>query len=361
MNQLLVRADADSRIGTGHLMRTLALAQAWQSADGSATFLSRCESDGLRERIESAGFGFIRLPSSHPDGADLEATLAAAERIIRSAETAANDHWLALDGYHFDSGYQQAIQATGCHLLVMDDNAHLPHYHADVLLNQNLNANRLNYNCGPGARLLLGPDYVLLRPEFTSRRDQRREPATQARNVLVTMGGSDPDNITLRIIQTLQQVHTQGLDVRIVIGPTNPHRASLEEAISNSRIDFELLSPVTDMSALMTWADVAISAAGSSCWELALLGVPMVLLIIAENQRVIGTGIAERGAALLLGDAANFNPDRLAQTVEKLIGDLPRRQSLASRARTIVDGRGAERVVTAMMGHTAMKRKEAGI
>src|SRR5581483_4978405 len=351
---------ADSRIGTGHLMRTLALAQAWQSAGGSATFLSRCESDSLRERIESAGSGFIQLHSSHPDSADLEATLTTVRRFM-SATRSADDHWLVLDGYHFDSGYQQAVRATGCHLMVMDDNAHLPHYHADVLLNQNLNADRLNYNCNPGARLLLGPDYVLLRPEFTSRRDPRRVLVARARNVLVAVGGSDPDNVTLRIMQTLRKVRAQGLNVRIIVGPANPHRASLEEALRNSQGGFELLSPVADMSALMAWADVAISAAGSSCWELALLGVPMVLLIIAENQRAIGTGIAERGAALLLGDAANLDAGGLARTLEELIDDLPRRQSLADRARAIVDGRGAERVVAVMMGHTAMRRKEAGI
>ncbi|MDY7080712.1 MAG: DegT/DnrJ/EryC1/StrS family aminotransferase [Chloroflexota bacterium] len=138
---LLIRADANVHIGTGHLMRCLALAQGWQTQGGRATFITACESDGLRQRLSDEGFQVIALEHPYPDPADWEIT----SQVLAAHPGA----WMVLDGYHFDPAYQRQVKKVGHPLLVIDDMAHLDHYYADVLLNQNIHAEQLDYSCEP--------------------------------------------------------------------------------------------------------------------------------------------------------------------------------------------------------------------
>src|SRR5262245_3347577 len=139
MPPLLIRADASVQTGAGHVMRCLALAQAWHAQGGVATFLSCDTNKTLQQRILAAGPGYIRLEKPHPDRRDLDTTLAALTGLTTQMAVQGTP-WLVLDGYHFDTAYHQAIRAAGYRLLVIDDMGHLPEYAADVLLNQNLHA-----------------------------------------------------------------------------------------------------------------------------------------------------------------------------------------------------------------------------
>ena len=189
--QLCIRADADSKIGTGHIMRCIALAQAWQDNGGEVTFISHCESDALRERIVKEGFQFIPVENTTPHADDLFRTLC----YLKHNSSLTIHHspaWFVLDGYHFTPEYQKAIRNAGIHLLVIDDMNHLPHYHTDILLNQNIHALELNYNCDGDTTLFLGTSYVLLRREFLKYRDVKRKIPERAKNILVTLGGADP-------------------------------------------------------------------------------------------------------------------------------------------------------------------------
>ncbi|RMF86337.1 MAG: UDP-2,4-diacetamido-2,4,6-trideoxy-beta-L-altropyranose hydrolase, partial [Nitrospinota bacterium] len=189
---LLIRADASTRMGSGHLMRCLALAQGWKERGGPVFFLSSCPR-ALRQRIESTGLTFLPLQEIHPDPHDLEQTLSHLEQIAARSSLVP---WVVIDGYHFDATYYQAIRAKGYQVLVIDDTAHLPRYDAHIVLNQNLFADLRAYRCAPETLLLLGPRYVLLRPEFLAWQNRKRSFPQIARRVLVTLGGSDPDNVT---------------------------------------------------------------------------------------------------------------------------------------------------------------------
>jgi len=340
MTSLLIRADANTRIGTGHVMRCLALAQAWQAEGGCALFLSQCDSAPLRHRVETAGVGFIPNDNPHPDPADLQKTLALLDELGAS--------WLVLDGYHFDPTYQQAVRAAGHRLLVVDDTAHWPQYHADILLNQNINAEQLSYVCDADTRRLLGTRYVLLRPEFLAWRDWQHEVSHVARKVLVTLGGSDPDNVTLKVIQALQQVGVPELDAKIIVGPANPHLNTLCRAIESLNGHMQLLTTVTNMPELMAWADMAISAAGSTCWELAFMGLPSVLLLLAENQCAGAKELSKRGVALNLGWHGQVEPAQIAQVVTELSASVRTRTEMASQGQNFVDGDGIDRVLMRM-------------
>lgn len=342
---LLIRADASAQIGSGHIMRCLALARAWQRRGGHASFLSYCESKAIRLRIRSAGIGFIPLESSHPAPIDLHTILMTLEQGHRSDHLMCTQPCVVLDGYHFDASYQKTVQGISQRAVVIDDIANLPRYHASVLLNQNINAAHLTYRCDPGTKLLLGPRYALLRPEFLLWQNWRREIPDAARKVLVTLGGSDPDNVTLKVIRTLLRAEVKGLEAIVVIGSDNPHGVVLHEAIAHSKGNIHLVHNAVNMPELMAWADVAVSAGGSTCWELAFMGLPHIVLVLASNQQGIAEGLALYGLAVNMGWHASVGDSDLTNALRELMQDSARRRLMSQRGRRLVDGDGAARVV----------------
>lgn len=350
-NRILIRADANTRMGTGHLMRCLALAQGWQTQGGEALFITACDSAGLLQRLSAEGFDTVILNHAHPDPGDWAVTT--------QVLAAYPDAWVVLDGYHFDPPYQHSIKNAGHRLLVIDDMAQLDHYYADVVLNQNIHAAQLTYTGEPDTRLLLGTRYALLRREFWPWRRERREIPNVARRILVTLGGSDPDNVTLKVIQALRKLDVGELDVIVVAGASNPHQQELERAIRDLPFAIHLKKNITDMPPLIAWADVAVSAAGSTCWELALMGTPALLLVVAENQRPLAESLAALGVNFSLEIAAALTPDELTNTLRRIIVDTAARTTMIQRGQKLVDGYGVARVVQLLQGKIILRLVQA--
>ena len=345
--RLVIRADAGPAIGIGHVMRCLALARAWREAGGEATLVGRSPTGDLRERIRAAGIDYRPLGQTHPDPSDLAMTRDVVQAAV-AEQGGAGGAWLAVDGYHFDARYYQALRETGCRVLVVDDMAHLPYYDADLILNQNLGAEELDYPSGGRTVLLRGVRYVLLRPEFQRYREVGRDVARTAKRVLVTLGGADPRNVTEQAVRALEQVELPGLEAKIVAGAANPRAGRLREEIGRGRADVELLTRVDDVPWLMAWADVALSAAGSTCWELAFMGLPAAVVVAADNQVPIARRLAEEGVVDHLGDWEDLTAERIAGRLASLCRDQARRREMSRCGRRMVDGLGAQRVVAAM-------------
>ena len=344
-NPLIIRADADSRMGTGHVMRCLALGQAWQDAGGAVVFITCCENETLLQRLRDEKFTVIKM--NNPD--EFLTRLSSDLRPLSSGE------WLVFDGYHFDLVCQRAVRAAGFKLLLIDDYNHLPEYECDILLNQNINAPELHYCVNPEAKQLLGTQYALLRREFRAgNRNDRTVPA-EARNILVTLGGADPDNVTLKVVQALNYLNICGLHVRIIVGPANPHIESLRDAAGLSTFDIRLLSDVKDMPQLMRWADLAVSAAGSTCWELCSLGVPILTVILAENQAGLAVRLEKSGASKNMGWHYQSDVVGFAGAIRNLLEQEMLRTRLACQAGHLVDGCGCNRVIKAINGDREIK------
>ena len=335
-----IRADASMQTGTGHLMRCLALAQGWKDVGGEVTFITACQDEGLLQRLRDEEFDIKLLTSAYPDTADWNST-----RDILAGRPGA---WVVLDGYHFDEVYQRQVREAGHRLLVIDDNAHLKHYYADIVLNQNLYAEQLRYACEPYTRLLLGTRYVLLRREFLVWKEWHREIPEVARRVLITLGGGDPDNNTLKVIQTLQDVGIPDLEATVVIGASNPHVGVLEKSAKQSRIPILLVRDAKNMPELMAQADMAISGGGSTAWELLFMGTPSLFLIVADNQRYIAENIENQGLGKNLGQAENVSIESLTGAITSLAKDFDLKTMISRKARQIVDGQGAQRVISSM-------------
>lgn len=340
MEPLVLRADAGPHIGTGHVMRSLALAQAWQDRGGRVVLVAREVGEALRERVQSEGVPVERVGAPAGTAGDAYETLDVAQRV--------GARWVAADGYAFDAVYQQALVDGGVRVLVLDDYGHADAYPAHVVLNQNLSADPALYRPrGPGTRLLLGTDYAMLRRDF--RETSPRPAPDAARSVLVTLGGADAGNVTATVLDGLAALDRAGLDVTVVTGSANPHRDDLAERLDRAPYAGRLLHAVRDMPGLMRRADVAVSAGGSTCWELAYLGVPSAVVVLTENQRAIAEALDRRSVAVNMGEFDLLTPSAVSRAVAGLVDNDARRRAMAARAVALVDGRGALRVADALL------------
>jgi UDP-2,4-diacetamido-2,4,6-trideoxy-beta-L-altropyranose hydrolase len=353
--KLIIRADAITDIGTGHIMRCIALAQAWKDQGGNVTFLSRCDSKNLQQRINNEGFEFIPIEKPHPDSYDLGHTLEILEQL--KIQNSKFKTWVVIDGYHFTPDYQKAIIENGYRLLVIDDTAHLDHYHADILLNQNIHALSLRYSCDRDTLKLLGCEYVLLRSEFLNYKDWKRVIPDKAKKILVTMGGSDPDNVTLKVIRALNSLNDPDLEVKIVAGPANPNISSLEKELYLSPFTVHLLSSVSNMPELMAWADIAISAGGSTCWEIAFMRLPSLIITTADNQANIVKELGNARAIIDLGWHKNISMEQYRRVFKEISQDRSKRSYLSKKGQKLVNGKGVMEIIKAMLvGQIKLRR-----
>jgi UDP-2,4-diacetamido-2,4,6-trideoxy-beta-L-altropyranose hydrolase len=356
---LLIRADANLAMGTGHVMRGLALAQAWQEAGGDTIFAMSEGPPALERRLRDEGIKLQPIRESPGSLGDARSTVQMAD--ISQAR------WIVVDGYHFGADYQFEIKGSGHGCLFVDDNGHAAHYYADWILNQNIHASESLYRRRePSTRLLLGTRYCMLRREFLQRRNGTRIVRDVGDRILIACGGSDPDNLTRRIIETMESVTQLRLELTAVVGASNPHLSDIEDAARRSRHSVRVVQSSTRMAELMVWADFAISAAGTICWEFCALGLPALLIAVATNQQAAAETLQSLGVAKLLFQGQLFCPEmfrpgeveELASAVAALVTSPLERQRLARESSSLVDGKGASRVVAALLGK-AWERTEA--
>jgi UDP-2,4-diacetamido-2,4,6-trideoxy-beta-L-altropyranose hydrolase len=344
---LLIRADADSIIGTGHVMRCMALAQAWQDAGGRAVFVTTMKSESLKSRLRSESID-VKYLDEEPGSIDDAARTA---KIARTGDM----EWVVTDGYRFGAEYQEIIKCAGLKLLFIDDYGHAGRYCADVILNQNICAREGLYadrrDC---TRLLSGAGYVLLRREFCAKERRMRKIGKKARRVLVTLGGSDPYNVTLRILDSMERLDDPEIEVKIVAGPENPNVESLKRASSCSPCAVSILQGTDDMPGLMEWADVAVSAGGSTCWEMAYIGLPFLTVVLSDNQKDIAQGLAEAEVSENLGWFYELTGERIAERLSGIIADRDIRLKFCNNGMMLVDGKGASRVVRHMVNRNRL-------
>ncbi len=320
-------------MGTGHVMRCIALAQSWQDSGGRSVFVMAGSTPAIEARLREEGIEIEHLGARVGTSKDAQDTL----QFARS-KTA---DWIVVDGYQFGPAYQQAIKTAGFKLLFIDDYVHAEPYSADLVLNQNVKANRDLYsNRDPSTRLLLGPRYAMLRREFRPWRNWQREIPAVGRKILVTMGGSDPDNLTAKVIDAIRKL--SGLETVILVGGSNPHAQSLDALID--RESMRLITDAACVPDLMAWADVAITGAGTTFWEMCFLGLPGILLVVAQNQQSVATAAEKMGIAWNLGNGVEVRASFLAEKLRQLLNSNERR-SQSEKGREVIDGRGAGRVV----------------
>lgn len=355
--KVIFRADASLTIGTGHVMRCLTLARALRAQGATCRFVTRALPGHLAAQIDAAGFGVTLLSAPNgpaPDGPPAHAAWAGVDCAIDAAETRAalgnRPDWLVMDHYAFDARWQRAARPEGTKLMVIDDLADRPH-DCDLLLDQNLGHAARDYDglVPEHCICLTGPRHALLRPEFA----QARASALADRagrgfhHLLITMGGVDPHDATSQVLCAVKGADLpEGLRITVVMGSQAPALDQVRVLARDMPRPTEIAVDVTNMAARMAAADLAIGAAGSTTWERCALGLPTIIVQIADNQAGIARALSDAGAAL---DPGPLHAPEFAQNLQAALAQVPSKLGVMSeRAADICDGDGTARVVAAL-------------
>lgn len=359
--QVVFRTDASLEIGTGHVMRCLTLARGLRAAGATCRFVTRALPGHLGDRIAAEGFEVALLPAPQgeaPQGPPAHTQWAGVGWAQDAAETSAAlgeaPDWLILDHYAFDARWQKAVLPAGTKLMVIDDLADRAH-DCDLLLDQNLGHEAGDYDGLVPARCtrLTGPKFALLRPEFAALRAGALA-ARQGRGlaeVMVSMGGVDAVDATSGVLDALRDAPLpQDLRISVIMGARAPALQKVRALARAMPCPTQVAVDVDDMAARMAAADLAIGAAGSTTWERCCLGLPSIIVEVADNQAGIARAMVGAGAALDPGPlAAPGFAQGLREALARAQGDLPR---LSDNAAALCDGDGVKRVLRALSDAT---------
>lgn len=355
---IVFRVDASLQIGSGHLMRCLTLADALRARGASCQFICREHLGHRMDLIEARGYPvqMLRASASLADEVDSHAPSHAswlgcgwredAKQTI-AALGEARPEWLVVDHYALDSRWERELRPHTQDIMVIDDLADRKH-DADLLLDQNLGRADIDYAglLPSQCTLLIGPGNALIRPQFAQLRAyslaRRRESALK--HLMISMGGVDADDATGKVLKALQDAALpEGLRITVVMGGQAPWLESVRELASIARWPCDVRVDVTEMAQLMADSDLAIGAAGGTSWERCCLGLPALIVVLADNQRAGAYALAKTGAAHLLGDATDIAASIPLVFASLLNGDFMERMSLA--AGNVCNGLGVERVL----------------
>lgn len=322
-------------------MRCLALAEALEPEATDIHFVCRRLPGGLHEFIEDKGYRCSLLPA---DDSGIDA-LQDAEQTAALSDAA---HWLIVDHYELDRRWEQAMRPACDRLMVIDDLVDRPH-DCDVLLDQTYGRRADAYeNLTPaGCNVLAGTEYALLRPEFAESRPAalaRREASQGVAHILVSMGGFDPENRTLQILETMAGTACAGqLTVTVVSGAQVLDSRAAMDSLAGSFSHLDIRQRVSNMAELMAAADLAIGAGGTTSWERCCLGLPALVLVLADNQREVALNLQAAGAIRVWESRSE-----LAGQLDEFVTDESIHRSAVAAAAGICDGQGLERVVAVM-------------
>lgn len=357
--RIAFRADASIEIGAGHVMRCLTLANELRLRGGECHFICRAHDGHMAKDISNRGHGVSLLPPV-PGGAidHGDATYGSwlggsqEDDALQTAAILAGHSWdwLVVDHYAVDWRWEIVVRGHARKIMVIDDLADRRH-EADLLLDQNLGREASQYrNLIPEeAKRLIGPAYALLRPEFRELRNYslcRRESARPQR-ILVSLGGMDRSNVTGKVLQALAIAGLpQDVFVIVVLGASSPCLDAVAGLASRMPFPCELRVGIDDMARQMADADLAIGAAGGSSWERCALGLPSVMIVLADNQREIATALHRAGAAILV---SHDDAGALGGTLLAMLSDRQAMHRISAAASAQCDGLGACRVATEML------------
>lgn len=256
---------------------------------------------------------------------------------------------LVVDHYMRDAAFEASCRPWAHRILVIDDLANRQH-DCDFLLDQTLGRQSADYSqlVPARCRMLLGPDFALLRPQFAAARGQalaRRAEGGVARRLLVSLGATDPANMTDRVASAAPGLP---LELDIVLGAGNEYREAVLQSVKRLKMRARIHTDVSDMAALMVQADLAVGAGGTTSWERCCLGLPSVILVLADNQLGIAAALEKAGAAVNLGTVENLSDSNLAEVLRNLCSNDKRRTVMSERAAAICDGGGVGRVLRAI-------------
>lgn len=353
--KVIIRTDASVAIGSGHLMRCLTLADELRKRGAEISFICREHPSNLNDLLEAKGYAVLRLDKPAVEYAMRSGDLAHAAWLGVPWEQDAADtlavlgedqpDWLIVDHYAIDRRWEEQLRSHVGNIMVIDDLADRPH-DCDMLLDQNLYREmekRYDGLIPQTCQQLFGPRYALLRSEFAAARKGLRQRDGKVRRVLVFFGGVDPTNETEKALRALASITDRDFVVDVVVGGGNPRKAQIQ-AICKSHGRFVFHCQIDTMAELMAEADLAIGAGGTATWERCAVGLPALVVAVAENQFELSVCGAEAGLFFYLGRADAVDSGHIHDALRTFYFASAALRCISARALAMVDARGVQRV-----------------
>lgn len=357
--RIAFRTDASVQIGSGHVMRCLTLADALREQGAECQFICREHEGHMMSLIEQRGYPVKALPAlmntfnpaaepAHAAwlGCDWEEDAKQTQQAIGADVI----DWLIVDHYALDQRWHQALRPSTKHLMVIDDLADRP-LDCDLLLDQNFGSSAALYaGLVPQECLQLhGPDYALLKPVYAERRAKMRQRSGEIQRVLIYFGGgADHADLTGQAVRAFDHHELADVQLDVVVSAAYAHLSSLQ-AFAVQRGNVSLHSQLPDLAELMAQADLAIGAGGATTWERCCMGLPSIVISIAENQRPACEALARAGLIRYLGDASSVSVSAVQTVVRQLSQDTQQMRLLSESSMRLVDGNGVFRTIESMI------------
>lgn len=351
---VVIRADANSKIGMGHVMRCLSVADALLKRGEEVLFVTA--DDTPVPLLIKKGVPYRVL---HTDYADMEAELPELWEVLRELPQGAESPEAALaqkntsilvDSYYVTEKYLAALKKRI--ITIYMDDIYAFSYPVDMLINYNIYGEEMGYEKDAAfadTKLLLGTEYVPLREEFSAAEQQR---TAADGGILITTGGSDSFNLAGQLLmEAMKYDALKEKEYHVVSGSLNPHIGE-QQALAQKHENIHIHCNVTNMAELMAESEVALSAGGSTLYELCAMGVPVIAFSFAENQERLVQTFVKRGIAQYGGNYRTDGNKMIQNTIaglEKLCGDEALKTEYRRKALQLVDGRGAERIAEALL------------
>lgn len=354
---IAIRVDASHEIGTGHFMRCLTLADALNQHNAQVTFVSRHLPEYLADTLTEKGHHLIMLKNdfntktigdlahSHWLGASQQSDAMECIQLLGHQQW----DWLIVDHYALDARWELALKTLIKKVMVIDDLADRQH-DCDVLLDQNFFLNlkeRYTHKIPSNCIALLGPSYALLQPLYAKLHQSLVLKSTPIRRIFIFFGGVDNENLTSKTIDAFQKLKCTDITLDIVMTDKSPHFTSIKEQIGEDS-NICLHSTMPTLAPLMYKADLAIGAGGATTWERLCLGLPSIVISIADNQKNVSTHLANAGLIKYLGSHKKVTAEEIYQALLLLI-QTPSLSSWSAKCFEMCDGQGTLRVVDQLL------------
>lgn len=359
--KVVFRCDASIEIGTGHVMRCLTLADELMSQGAKCYFICREHEGNLIELIAQKGYYIYYLKVKNLNNSnkqyDGEPMLFHSTWLGCTQEEDAKQvldiigdiqpNWLVVDHYALDSYWEKKLRPHCSNILVVDDLADRKH-DCDILIDQTFGRDKQDYQhlVPDHCKILCGTTYALLRPEFSKWRqyslERRKNNAIE--HILVNLGGVDKDNLTSKILDALKQSPlSKSCRITVVMGATSPWVNAVIKKAEQLPWTTEVKIGVSNMAELMADSDLAIGAAGSTIWERFCLGLPAILLVIAQNQESNLNKVKPYHINFFRKDDSNFT-EALVETIQQLNSHPTLLKDNTKIIKSLVDGQGTKRI-----------------
>lgn len=369
MQWVFIRADASNDIGLGHIMRCLTLANALVKQGIKSVFICRHLPISLKEKIIDKGHEVIILSNENtplPNEAqgiygswlgttiehDIKQTISA---ITKKVKKHGKPKYVLIDHYALNENWERSIKnAFRAEIIIIDD---LERKHdCGYLIDTTFGKTAKDYqgltpkNC----KLMVGAEFALLRPEFSQlrnntlkARDKDYANEVKVENLLISVGGVDKDNITMMMLEIINQLDkAPDFLTHVLIGATYPYLAKLKALITTLPFSVKIHQNASNVAELFANADLCIGAAGSSSWERCCLGLPTINIVVADNQKTIAQKLAQKKAILNAGRYDEITThDFINNYLKPALNNSNIRHELSMNSREICDGNGAEKIM----------------